>query len=111
MRYVHDFREVLPSLNMMVAIALRFSFDLIQECIMKSFRLCLAVAICGSTVIGLTGCSEDNNKAIVSMPAGSQSAPPKSQKEYMEAQKQKTGPSGYGGGDGGYPGDKGGPPK
>ena len=78
---------------------------------MKSFRLCLAVAVLGSATIGLTGCSEDNNKSITSMPAGNQAPPPKSQKEYMEAQKAKTGPSGYGGGEGGYPGDKGGAPK
>ncbi len=78
---------------------------------MRSFRLSLAAAVLCSAVVGLSGCSEDNNKSITSMPAGSQAPPPKSQKEFMEAQKAKNGPSGYGGGDGGYPNDKGAPPK
>jgi hypothetical protein len=76
---------------------------------MRLTRVGLAAAVVTAGMLSISGCQEDNNKSanITTLPGGGNSAPPKSQKEFMEAQKAKTGPSGYGND---YPGNKGGPP-
>ena len=65
---------------------------------MRSIRFALAACVLFSSISILTGFSEDNGAKITALPAGSQAAPPKSQKEYMEqAKSQNLGTQNLGG--------------